>query len=488
MRTSFRHSSGGWGPSNIITCAATGGTPAFAGVTRKCGIVAAALLLSGCGAGPRPEVPKKAAVTPPLAWRGTAGTGAAIEHDWWQAFGDPALTRVVETALAHNDDLAIAAARVDEARAQTRAARAQLLPTLGADGLIERDRSISPFGTPEVQTDGGPQLEFAYDVDLFGRLRSASAAAGAALLASEGSRDTVRLAIASAAASGYITLRALDARLTTARATLAARAEALRIARRRATVGYTSSLELRQAEGEYKATEQLVPAAALLVTRQENALSVLLGESPRAIERGAALEKLSMPAIPAGLPSELLRRRPDIFAAEQQIVAADRSLDSARAAFLPSVRLTGALGSAYSNLIADPITIWSAGASVLAPIFEGGRLRAQADIAASRRDQAAFAYRKTVLTAFREVEDALATARRTAEQVTALEGQRDALADALHLANNRYRAGYSPHLDVLDAERGLLSAELVLIQARADRLNAYVALYQAMGGGWSGVR
>jgi multidrug efflux system outer membrane protein len=426
-------------------------------------------------------------VAPPTAWRGGTETGVAIDHDWWQAFGDPALTRVVETALAHNDDIAVAAARVEETRAQTRAARAQLLPTLGAGGLIEHSRSVSPFGTAEVQNEGGPQLQLAFDLDLFGRLKSANAASRAALLASEGSRDTVRLAIISAAASGYITLRALDARLTTARDTLTSRTEALRIARRRATVGYTSNLELRQAEGEYKATEQLVPAAALAVTRQEDALSVLLGESPRMIERGTTLDKLSTPAIPAGLPSDLLRRRPDIFAAEQQIVAADHSLDSARAAFLPNIQLTGALGAAYSNLLPDPITIWSVGASALAPIFEGGRLRAQADAAAARRDQAAFSYRKTALTAFREVEDALATAQRTGEQVKALEGQRDALADALHLATNRYRAGYSPHIDVLDAERGLLSAELVLIQARADRLNAYVALYQSMGGGWSGV-
>jgi NodT family efflux transporter outer membrane factor (OMF) lipoprotein len=437
--------------------------------------------------GPRPDAPRAATVTPPPAWRNAVEAGAAIDRDWWQAFADPMLTRIVETALAHNTDVAIAVARVEEARAQTRLARSQLLPSLNAGGLIERSRSVSAFGTPEVQTDGGPQVELSYDVDLFGRLKSANAAAKAALLSTEGSRDTVRLAVASAAASGYITLRALDARLTVARETLASRADALRIARRRATVGYTSMLEMRQAEAEYKATEQLVPAAQLAVTRQENGLSVLLGDSPRAIERGVSLEMLKTPAIPAGLPSDLLRRRPDIYAAEQQIVAADRSLDSARAAFLPDIRLTGAAGLAYSNLLPDPITIWSIGASALAPIFEGGRLRAQADSAAARRDQAAFAYRKTALTAFREVEDALATTQRASEQVVALTGQRDALAAALRLATNRYRAGYSPHIDQLDAERGLLNAELVLIQARADRLNAYVALYQAMGGGWRGV-
>lgn len=447
-------------------------------------LAACVLLASGC-IGPRPETPKAASVAPPTTWRSSAGTGKAIDATWWQGFGDPVLTQLIETALANNDDLAIAAARVDEARAQTALARSQLLPALDAGALAQRSRSVSAFGKPVVQNSGGPQLQLSFDTDLFGRLRNADAAARAALLASEGARDTARLAVISATASSYITLRALDARLTTARETLTSRAEALRIARRRATVGYTSMLELRQAEAEYKATEQLVPVAALAVTRQEDSLSVLIGQPPAAIARGIAIDRLTAPAVPDGLPADLLRRRPDIFAAEQQIVAADRNLDAARAAFLPDIRLTGTTGLALSSLLPDPITIWSIGASALAPIFEGGRLKAQADTAAARRDQAAFGYRKTALTAFREVEDALAATQRIGEQVDALQGQRGALAAALHLANNRYHAGYAAYLDVLDAERGLLNAELVLIQARADRLNAYVALYQAMGGGWS---
>jgi NodT family efflux transporter outer membrane factor (OMF) lipoprotein len=447
-------------------------------------LLATTISVSGC-IPPRPEIPKAASVAPPADWRGSKGTGRAIDATWWQGFGDPVLAQLVEAALANNDDLAIAAARVDEARAQTALARSQLLPALDAAAAAQRSRSVNAFGKPVVQNSGGPQLQLSFDTDLFGRLKNADAAAKAALLASEGARDTVRLAVISATASSYITLRALDARLTTARETLTSRAEALRIARRRATVGYTSMLELRQAEAEYKATEQLVPIAALAVTRQEDSLSVLIGQPPAAIARGIAIDRLAAPAIPDGLPADLLRRRPDLFAAEQQIVAADRNLDSARAAFLPDIRLTGTSGVALSSLLADPITIWSIGASVLAPIFEGGRLRAQSDTAAARRDQAAFGYRKTALTAFREVEDALATTQRTSEQVDALQGQRDALAAALHLATNRYHAGYAAYLDVLDAERGLLNAELVLIQARADRLNAYVSLYQAMGGGWS---
>jgi outer membrane protein TolC len=185
------------------------------------------------------------------------------------------------------------------------------------------------------------------------------------------------------------------------------------------------------------------------------------------------------------LPAALLRGRPDIAQAEQQLVAADRSLDSARAAFMPDIRLSAVGGYVASTLIPDPVRIFSLGGSVLAPLFEGGALRAQADVAAARRDQAAFAYRRAALSAFRDVEDALATIERTAEQEKALTGQRDALSIALRLATNRYQAGYASYLDKLDAQRGLLAAELTLVQIRADRLNAEVALYQSLGGGWS---
>ena len=184
------------------------------------------------------------------------------------------------------------------------------------------------------------------------------------------------------------------------------------------------------------------------------------------------------------LPSELLRRRPDIAQAEQPIVAADRSLDAARAAFLPSIRLGAAGGYVDSTLIADPVGIFSIGGSILAPLFEGGRLRAQADVAAARRDQAAYFYRKVALNAFREVEDALAALQRTSEQELVLRQQRDALARALVQATNRYRAGYSSYLEQLDAQRGLLSADLSLVQANNDRLSAAVNLFQALGGGW----
>ena len=300
--------------------------------------------------------------------------------------------------------------------------------------------------------------------------------------------DTVRLATAATAASGYVTLRALDQRLAIARATLAARADALRIARRRFETGYSSRLEYRQAQAEYAATAQLVPAAELAIARQENALALLSGDPPRGIARGLALDGLARPAIPDGLPADLLRRRPDVYQAEQTLVAADRTLDSQRAAFLPNLSLTGSAGLVLSTALANPVGVFTLGASVLAPLFDGGRLAAQEDAATARRDQAAFAYRRTALTAFREVDDALAGVRRTGEQAQALADQVAAARGALQNATNRYRAGYSSYIEQLDAQRNLLTAELALVQAQADRLTSHVALYQAMGGGWDGIR
>lgn len=442
------------------------------------------MLLAGC-AGPAVETAAVAPIAPAASWRTDAGPTSPMNRDWWQAFGDPVLTALVERALANNDDIAIAAARVRDARATEMAARSQFFPSLDAAGAAARSRSVSPFGTASVQNAAQPQVQAAYEVDLFGRIADQASSARSAYLASKAARDAISLAVASATASGYITLRALDARLTVAKETLQARADSLRIARSRTKAGYSPMLELAQAEAEYQATAQIIPQIELGIARQEDGIRLLTGETPGPVERGAALNALAEPAIPDGLPSELLRRRPDIAQAEYQLAAADKSLAAARKRFLPQLRLSASAGAAFSTLLANPITLWSAGGSVLAPLFEGGRLRAQAESAGAVRDSAAFAYRRATLSAFREVEDALASTARLDEQVGIVRAQRDALAEGLRLATNRYRAGYSPYLEQLDAQRGLLSAELALVQIQADALNARVALYQAMGGGWS---
>jgi outer membrane protein, multidrug efflux system len=440
--------------------------------------------LSAC-AGRMPPVPAAAQVVPPLGWRTATGPAAPIEREWWQRFGDPQLAALVEQALVHNSDIAIAAARVREARAQEKLARSQLFPSLDLGAGATYGQSASPFGQPVTAVSAQPLFQAAYELDLFGRIDNQVRAARASTAASEAARDAAALSVAAATASGYITLRALDARLVIAQTTLASRAEALRIAGNRARVGYTSQLELRQAQAEYEATAQIVPQLQLGIARQENALSQLIGVSPRAVPRGLELAQLRRPPIPDGLPANLLRRRPDLAQAELTLAAADSTLSAARAQFLPQIRLTGGAGVVLSSALGDPIGIWSLGGSILAPMFNGGRLRAQADTAAARRDQAAFAYQRAALVAFREVDDSLAAVQRLGEQRLGLQAQRAALADALHHATNRYEAGYTSYLEQLDAQRALLNAELSLAQLDADELNARVALYQALGGGWS---
>ena len=440
--------------------------------------------LAAC-AGPNVAVTEVTPVTPPAAWRTESRGGAPLQSDWWQSFGDSALAALVEKALVHNSDVGIAAARVREARANVAIARAQTLPAIDATLGAGRSRSVNPFGQPVEQDFAQPQIQIAYEVDLFGRLADQQSAARDAFFASEAGRDTVQLSVAAAVGNNYVVLRSLDARLAIARETVRARSESLRIAKSRVGSGYSPKLELEQTQAEYDATAQIVPQIELAIARTEGALSLLVGETPRTIDRGVALDRLTVPAIPGDLPSELLRRRPDVAQTEYQLAASDKNLAAARKRFLPQVRLTSAAGAAFSTLLADPITIWSVGGSILAPIFQGGRLTAQADAAGAQRDQAAFAYRRTALNAFREVEDALAAVKRVDEQISFAQSQRDALAEGLRLATNRYREGYSPYLEQLDAQRGLLGAELSLIQLRADALTARIQLFQAMGGGWT---
>ncbi len=440
--------------------------------------------LAAC-TGPRVETVAVEPVTPPSGWRTPLAAQATLEAQWWQGFGDPQLSLVVERALERNPDIAIAAGRVREARAAELNARAALLPTLDASGGVSQARTVNAFGQPSESTGAQPQVQAAWEIDLFGRLADSRAAARAQWIASQAARDGVRLSVASTAASGYVTLLALDGRLKVTRETLAARSDSLRLIRRRVEAGYSPKLELEQAEADYQAAARLIPAAREAIVRQENALQLLTGDLPGPVTRGASLDALLTAPVPEGLPSQLLTRRPDVAQAEASLVATDRSLAAARKRFLPSVRLTGAGGLAISSLLGDPITIWSIGGSVLAPLFQGGRLQAGVESAAAQRDQAAETYRRAALTAFREVDDALAGVVSADEQLRINRAQRAALAESYRLARNRYRAGYSPFLEQLDAQRGLLSAELSLVQARSDALNARVTLYRALGGGWT---
>ena len=421
-----------------------------------------ALALSAC-VPTLQDAPVGAAVAPPVEWRTQLATTAPVEAQWWASFGDPQLTRLVEQARLNNPDVRIAAAKVEEARATEQGSRGYLLPSLGAgvEGGVRRE--VSPFGQAQESVVARPAFRASYEVDLFGKNAARIDAAEAGVAASAAGEEAARLAVTAATASGYITLLALDARLAVLEETLTSRQEAVKFARDRAEVGYTSQLPLRQAEAEYQATAQLVPQLKAQITRQENALSTLTGELPGSIERGGTLADLKAPAPPATLP-------------------ADAKMRVARADFMPSLDLGASAGLVLSDLLADPIGIWSLGGSILAPVFQGGRLQAQLDGATAQRDQAAWAYRSTVLTALREVEDRMAVLANLGDQAAALQAQRAAVADALRHARNRYRAGYTPYIEQVDAQRALLGVELSQIQTRADELTTLVGLYQAVGG------
>ena len=454
-------------------------------IFRPLAIALGVATLAGC-AGVRKEAPSEAAIQAPAAWRTPGVQGSGISAAWWTVFGDAELDGLVAEALTHSDDIALAATRVEQARAQFRFAQAQRLPTVGAALAGDRERTVNPgFGVPEEQTAGEALIEASFDLDLFGRLKAGSQAARSALLASEYARDTVRLSVATSVVNGYLTLLALDARLDILKKTLEVRRNELHVEERRFSAGYSGQLELAQAQTELAATEQLIPLTELAISRQGNGLSILVGRLPGDIVRGLPFFRLSMPQVPVTLPATVLRSRPDLAAAEARLAATDHSLDAARAAFLPDIQLGITGGAVGSTLVdASPVRIWSIGGSILAPIFEAGRLEAQRDAATAQRDEAAFAYRKAVLQAFREVEDELAATTRLARQDDSLGRESVALEHALRFSTQRYREGYSSYLDQLDAQRNLLSVQLALVQSRLDRFNAATSLFQALGGGW----
>jgi NodT family efflux transporter outer membrane factor (OMF) lipoprotein len=451
----------------------------------------AALLLAGCRIPVQP--PPASTLQVPPAWQGKAEAGpkagGAVEAGWWRAFGDPALDALVARALANNGDIRTAQSRLQEYRARIQVARSSQEPSLTGSLLAPtRGRTIGSNGQPVESTTIQGNVQAAYELDPFGRLENTTQAARFDYAAQQAASDAVALSVAANTASGYLNLRGLDAQLALARATVQTRLRSLELARRQFEVGYSSRLEVAQSEAEYRNTAATVPALQRSITQQEDALAVLIGASPGPIARGADLAALTPPPIQPGLPSELLRRRPDIAQAERAIAAADAALAAARDQMLPSLRLTASVGR-YAHNLPDLLggegsTLWSVGGSVLAPLFDAGRLRAQAEISASLRDRAVFAYESVVRNAFAETENALAAVQRLDEQLAQAQARRVATAEALRIAHNRYSNGYSSYLEELDAQRNNFNAETNALQLKAAWLAAHVDLYRALGGGW----
>lgn len=444
--------------------------------------------LAACAVGPdyvRPGID-----TPP-AW--TVNLDAAAEladRRWWQQFDDPVLDALIDGALKENLDLRIAAARIDQYLGQLQTTRADFFPQLGAGATVSR-RQDSAAGL--IPSDQQPynlyqgSLNAAWELDLWGRIRRASEAARADLLASEAGRRAVLLSLTANVANAYLGLRGLDRQLEIARETERAYAETLRIFRLRQQHGAVSTLEISQVESQYQAARQTVPQLEGQIARQEHLLSLLLGRNPGAIPRGRAIDTLKVPGVPAGLPSTLLTRRPDIVQAEQALIAANARIGAARARYFPTLSLTGILGTATlhsASLLNAPAEFWQVGGEVFAPILTFGAIEGQVKAAESQQQQALLRYRQAILSAFREAEDALIATAKGREQLAAQEQQIVALATYARLARLQYEAGKTSYLQVLDADRALFAGQLGHVQTRTGTLTSLVDIYRAMGGGW----
>lgn len=447
-------------------------------------LVAAAL--ASCAEHPLATTTAPAA---PAGWRHAAGA-AALQEDWWQGFGDATLAHLVREALAHNQDLRLAAARVVEAQALAAAQHAAFWPSLDAAFGAARSRSISDVTLKPYLVTGHQELfQAAYELDLWGRIDALASAADRGEEASRAARDTVALSVAASVAQAYVGLLEVDAQMDLARRLLVSRDRTVELMRRRREHGYISSLELAQAEAERNASAQTLPLMARALEHQEAQLNLLLGRPPGAVERGGDLAALRPCVLPdAGLPSDLLRRRPDIYGAELQVAASDAQLAATRAQWLPSLRLNASLGRAGASILrGDPFTIWSLGGSVLAPIFNGGRLQALAKASEARRDQALAAYERTVLGAWAEVEVQLNSHEQQQIQLREALAQRQAMIEALRVTGRRYQEGYATALDERVAERNLFAVEKGIVSLQSGLLQTQVALFRALGGGWSGV-
>jgi multidrug efflux system outer membrane protein len=462
-------------------------------------VLSAALLLGGC-AGPRyrrPDVPVPPSYRGDAPAPGVAGngeTGGFGELRWQDLIQDEELSKLIQEALSNNFDAQIAAARVLEARAQLTVARSARLPSADAQGSYNNLRTAENGSAPlppgvRADTDyTGLSVSLGWELDLWGRIRNTSAAARAALLASVEARRAVLQTLVSEVAGAYFLLRDLDLELEITQRALKLREDSLELVQLRADNGYSSEMDLRQAEVLVKSARTALTGLELQDEQTENQLGILLGRNPGPVVRGRSLlEQGLAPRLPSGLPSTLLDRRPDIRQAEQQLIGDHAQVAVARAAFFPRLSLTASAGfesSALLNLLSASNGTWFFGPAGSLPIFNAGRIRAGVRSAEARRQQALLRYQQTVQQAFREVADSLAGCRKLAELRTEQEGLVESLRLAVELADLRYRGGVASYLEYLDSERQWLDAQLRLVQIRREELTNVVSLYRSLGGGW----
>jgi multidrug efflux system outer membrane protein len=417
----------------------------------------------------------------------------AANTTWWQQFQDPVLDSLITEALAHNLNVQIAAANVEQAAAVLTQAKAPLYPQVNAGGSGTRERGSESAAVPIPASVPNPQTSYqvlagaSWELDLWGRIRRLSEAARAQMLAAEEARRGVILSLVASVANGYLQLRALDEQLVIALRTKEVYGESVRLFELQHKHGLKSRMTVEQARTQYETAAAVVPQIETQIAQTENALSVLLGRNPGPIPRGRSIDAVAMPEIPAGVPSQVLERRPDIREAEQRLVAANAQIGAAKALHFPTISLTGAYGTVSADLgglFKGPARVWSYAGSITGPIFAGGAISAQVRQTEAARKAAELGYVAAIQSAFADVDGALVSRQKLAEQLAAQGRLVVASREYARLARLQFDGGVAPYFAVLQAEQQLFPAELNEVQLRASLFAATVNVYKAMGGGW----
>jgi multidrug efflux system outer membrane protein len=451
-------------------------------------------LLAGCMVGPNYQRP---AVEVPQNWRvESKGAKDVVNTLWWEQFNDPALNDLIQIALQENMDVKIAAARVEQFLGQYGTTRSALFPQVGINASAGRQRLSQSMGPVPYQLDNSINTSFdtyeifvsaSWEIDLWGKIRRATEAARASLLSSEEARRSVILTLVTAVANSYVNLRDLDKQLELTIGTAKSYKETYDLFSLRFKHGIVSETEVNQAKAQYEQALANIPVFQKAIAQQENALSVLLGRNPGPIPRGKTIDELTLPAVPAGLPSDLLMNRPDIRQAEEDLVAANANIGVAKALYYPTISLTGLFGFAsmdLSDLFHGPAKTWSYAAPLTAPIFTAGAIEGQVKSAEAVQQQTLWRYRQVIQTAFQEVDDSLVDHQRTLEQLGSLSRETAALREYVRLAWLRYNNGYTSYLEVLYSQTLLYNAEILHATAQGTLFQALANLYKSMGGGW----
>jgi len=433
----------------------------------------------------RPAAPVPPSYPPDVTPADAAGAERAADVDWQRFFADPRLKRLIELALANNRDLRIAVLNIEQARALYQIRRADELPTVGVGASVTRQ----PLGTGVATVYAVGFAVTGYELDLFGRVHDLSDAALSQYFATAETRKAVQISLIASVANAYLTLIADDVQLQVTRDTLATREDSTRLTKLRFDNGASSELDYRQAESQLEGAKAALAQSLRQRSLDENVLRLLVGQAlPDDLPPPLPLTTAQIPVdVPAGLPSELLERRPDIRAAERQLLAANANIGAARAAFYPRITLTANLGTAsneLSGLFKSGSYAFTGAAQLLQPLFDAGRNQANLDVARANFNIAVAQYERSIQSSFREVADALAGRATLGEQVRAQAAQTNALAITYRLADLRYRSGAASYLDALDAQRSLFVSQLSLVQTQAAQLQNLVLLYRALGGGW----